>query len=85
MLSVRLLVAAKAKTLLGACLKRDNHVSSLMLNMSHNTAGGLNEYVWQAWAHLEAKLGNVGQARKVLSGDPSNRKHPLNAYRPILT
>lgn len=28
-------------------------------------AGGLNEYIWQAWATLEAKQNNVGQARKV--------------------
>lgn len=27
--------------------------------------GGLNEYIWQAWAYLEAKHNNVSQARKV--------------------
>lgn len=27
--------------------------------------GGLNEYIWQAWAYLEAKQNNVGQARKL--------------------
>ena len=28
-------------------------------------AGGRNEFIWQAWAHLEAKQNNVSQARKV--------------------
>ncbi|DBA72955.1 hypothetical protein WJX79_002845 [Trebouxia sp. C0005] len=27
--------------------------------------GGLNEYIWQAWAYLESKQNNVGQARKL--------------------
>lgn len=31
-------------------------------------AGGLNEYIWQAWAYLESKQNNVGQARKVCAG-----------------
>ena len=29
------------------------------------TAGGQNEYVWQAWATMEARCGNVRLARKV--------------------
>ena len=28
-------------------------------------AGGENEFIWQAWAVLEGKLGNAGYARKV--------------------
>ncbi len=31
-------------------------------------AGGLNEYIWQAWAYLESNQNNVGQARKVRAG-----------------
>ncbi len=31
-------------------------------------AGGLNEYIWQAWAYLESNQNNVGQARKVCAG-----------------
>jgi len=31
-------------------------------------AGGLNEYIWQAWAYLESNQNNVGQARKVCTG-----------------
>ena len=38
----------------------------------HCGVGGLNEYVWQAWAHLEAKQGNIGQARKVLLLSPAS-------------
>ena len=29
--------------------------------------GGRNEYIWQAWATLEARAGNASQARKVRS------------------
>ncbi len=28
-------------------------------------AGGQNEYIWQAWATLEARVGKASQARKV--------------------
>lgn len=44
-----------------------NEPHFMQLNAHHCTmvAGGLNEYIWQAWATLEAKQNNVGQARKV--------------------
>ena len=29
--------------------------------------GGRNEYIWQAWATLEARAGNASHARKVRS------------------
>lgn len=40
-------------------------------------AGGLNEYIWQAWAYLEAKQNNIGQARKVRSSTPYCYAHAV--------
>ena len=39
-------------------------------------AGGQNEYVWQAWATLEARCGNVAQARRLFDAAlVANRAH----------
>ncbi|BDA50860.1 PsbB mRNA maturation factor Mbb1, chloroplastic [Coccomyxa sp. Obi] len=38
--------------------------------------GGQNEYIWQAWATLEARLGKASQARKLYDAAiVANRKH----------
>ena len=38
--------------------------------------GGQNEYVWQAWAGLEARCGRIAQARKLFDASlVANRKH----------
>ena len=39
-------------------------------------AGGQNEYVWQSWAMLESRCGNIGQARKLFDAAlVANRGH----------
>ena len=38
--------------------------------------GGRNEYIWQAWATLEARCGNASQARKVRK--TANLKTPVS-------
>ena len=40
-------------------------------------AGGLNEYIWQAWAYLEGKQNNIGQARKVRFSTPYFYAHAV--------
>lgn len=42
----------------------------------HVHAGGENEYIWQAWATLEAKQGHIAMARKLYDAAiVANSKH----------